>query len=373
MFFEYLKKIFVNLPGWHTNRKIIVIESDDWGSIRMPSREVYNKLLNKGYPVDKCVYNRNDCLESNEDLELLFNVLLKFKDLKGNHPVITANTIVANPDFNKIRESKFSSYSYEVFINTLLRYPNSDKVYDLYKKGIDLRIFIPQFHGREHVNTTNWIEALKRRDYSALEIFDYGMFTVHKPNNISCRKEFLDSFGTHTSEEFYGMAEAIDDGLNIFEKLFGYRSRSFIATCYIWHPEVEKYLYSGGVRHIQSSRVQKIPQLGFDSYDIMRLYTGKKNKLGQVYTCRNVIFEPAENPDKDWVDSALKEISLAFTLKKPAIVSAHRVNFIGSIHEENRSRNLQLFEELLNRVLQKWPDVEFMNSEQLGKLILNAV
>ena len=26
----------INIPGWTTNRKIIVIESDDWGSIRMP-------------------------------------------------------------------------------------------------------------------------------------------------------------------------------------------------------------------------------------------------------------------------------------------------------------------------------------------------
>lgn len=23
----------LNIPGWHTNRKIVVIESDDWASI----------------------------------------------------------------------------------------------------------------------------------------------------------------------------------------------------------------------------------------------------------------------------------------------------------------------------------------------------
>jgi len=36
-----LRKNLVNIPGWRTNRKIVVIESDDWGSVRMPSREVY--------------------------------------------------------------------------------------------------------------------------------------------------------------------------------------------------------------------------------------------------------------------------------------------------------------------------------------------
>ena len=39
-----IRNIFHNLlsiPGWRTNRHIVVIESDDWGSIRMPSKEVY--------------------------------------------------------------------------------------------------------------------------------------------------------------------------------------------------------------------------------------------------------------------------------------------------------------------------------------------
>ena len=31
----------LNIPGCRTNRHIVVIESDDWGSIRMPSKEVY--------------------------------------------------------------------------------------------------------------------------------------------------------------------------------------------------------------------------------------------------------------------------------------------------------------------------------------------
>jgi len=29
-----LHRYIANIPGWRTNRKIIVIESDDWGSIR---------------------------------------------------------------------------------------------------------------------------------------------------------------------------------------------------------------------------------------------------------------------------------------------------------------------------------------------------
>jgi hypothetical protein len=99
-----LSHTLLNLPGWHTSRKIVVIESDDWGSIRMPSREVYEKLLKKGIRVDNDPYNKFDSLASEQDLETLFDVLKKFNDKNDNHPVITANTVIANPDFNLIRQ-----------------------------------------------------------------------------------------------------------------------------------------------------------------------------------------------------------------------------------------------------------------------------
>jgi len=96
-----LAKNYVNFRGWNSNRKLILIESDDWGAIRMPSREVYEDFLVKKIPVDKNYFTKYDCLESNQDLEQLFHVLSSFKDRKGNHPVITANALIANPDFEK--------------------------------------------------------------------------------------------------------------------------------------------------------------------------------------------------------------------------------------------------------------------------------
>ena len=143
---------YANSRGWRTNRKIVVIESDDWGSIRMPSRQVYSELLSKGLPVDRLSYMKFDSLESNRDLIMLFGVLTSFRDKNGNHPVITANTIMTNPDFEKIRESDFNEYHAEVFTETLKRYPEHDQVFALYQQGIKQRIFYPQLHGMEHLN-----------------------------------------------------------------------------------------------------------------------------------------------------------------------------------------------------------------------------
>jgi hypothetical protein len=46
-----------NLPGWSTTQKIEVIESDDWRSVRMSSKEAFANLLQAGIPVDKDHYN----------------------------------------------------------------------------------------------------------------------------------------------------------------------------------------------------------------------------------------------------------------------------------------------------------------------------
>jgi len=42
---------------------------------------------------------------------------------------------------------------------------------------------------------------------------------------------------------------------------------------------------------------------------------------------------------------------------------------MGSLVEENRTKNLELFKTLLQSILNKWPDAEFMHSSQLGDLI----
>jgi predicted RNA-binding protein with PIN domain len=48
-----ITKTLSNLPGWRTSRKIVVIESDDWGSLRMSSNEFYNTLQKVGLSLDK--------------------------------------------------------------------------------------------------------------------------------------------------------------------------------------------------------------------------------------------------------------------------------------------------------------------------------
>lgn len=353
------------------NRRIVVIESDDWGSICMPSRKVYEELLKKGVEVDRCHYTRYDSLASIMDLESLFSVLSEFRDHQGSHPVVTANSVTANPDFEKIRKAEFREYHYEPFTETLKRYPESTHkdIFSSWKKGIDETLFFPQFHGREHIHIKAWLNQLNAADSLYRKVFDKKITylgPLYRGESGSLRAAFE---ADHKSElDFQG--QIIREGLNMFEEIFGYRSESFIAPNFISHPELDRTLCEKGVRYIQGMKYRKLPFLGKSSRTMVRRIQGETNDLGQTNLVRNCVFEPSLHSENyDNIGMCLKDIKNAFLWKKPAVITAHRLNFIGHIFPENRDKNLAQFRELLSRMLKLWPDIEFMTSVELGRLM----
>lgn len=360
-----------NLPGWRTNRKIVVIESDDWGSIRMSSLEAFNNLLRAGMREDRNHYNTFDSLESNKDLECLFETLSKFKDKNGRHPVMTGVNVVANPNFEKIKENGYTHYVYEPYTETLRRYPAHDRVYALWKEGIEKRLFVPIFHGREHLNVQRWLRALRSGHRSTLLAFDNCVTGIYNGIDGERIPEFQAAFDIDTPDDLSYLKEVLITGLDLFKELYGYKSSYFVPTNGPFNNSLERVLKEKGIRYINSGKIQKEP-LGNGQFKKNIRFLGKKNELGQIYLTRNCFFEPSsmESPaDTDWVGNCLKEIEVAFKWHKPATISTHRVNYVGFLHPENRERTLHKFEELLRTMLKKWPDIEFMTSMELGELI----
>jgi hypothetical protein len=359
-----LSQNLINIPGWRTRRNILVIESDDWGSIRMPSKKIYSKFVNRGFDLAGSDYNRLDTLENNEDLSMLYNVLSSHKDSAGNYPVITANIVVGNPDFQKIRQSDFKEYYAEPVTKTLKHYPHRDKVASLWKQGDSAGIFHPQFHGREHVNIVRWMDALRGKKPEM-------MFTFDNETTFSGGGDynFMEVLDYNTPNDLQKMKESLTEGLELFEKIFGFRSKSFIPPCYTWNSDIEETLHEKGVKYIQGLVVQSIPTGSFGNYRKKIHFLGNRNAFGQYFLIRNSFFEPSLSKSFDPVGECLKRINIAFRWHKPAVISVHRINFMGSLDEKNRSNNLKLFNELLKRIIKYWPDVEFMASDQLGDLI----
>lgn len=362
----------LNLPGWRTNRKIVVFESDDWGSIRMPSKEIYDELIKKNIPIHTVSFNRYDSLASESDLSALFEVLYCFKDKNGNPPVITANTIVANPDFEKIEQSHFQEYFYEPFTKTLKSYPDHQNAFKIWQQGIKEKIFHPQFHGREHLNVCRWLRTLNSKNNENIRLaFENRLFDLSESANIITKDSFMDAYSYEDQLQHHVIENSIKEGLELFHKIFGYHSKSFVAPCYIWDSSLEIILKQNGVKFIKGGYFQKQPiQFQLNQFNRKFHYTGQRNQINQIYLIRNCFFEPSDNIHNNHVNLCLNRIENAFKWNKPAIVNTHRVNFIGSICLSIRDKNLLLLKKLLSELIKKNPEVEFLTGDQLGETIL---
>ena len=366
---QKLSKNYINARGWRTKRKLLLIESDDWGAIRMPSRKTYEYFLSKNIAVDKSYFDKNDSLESVDDLEALYDVLDGFRDINGNPAVITAFTVVANPDFEKTEADKRQKYHYEVITETYKRNTHTEKSYELFLEGAKKRILYPQFHGREHINVKRWLEAISstsiKEDFAFLQqaVISAQMTNdkFHYPLN------YFAAFGYSEQQEQMAHRAIISEGLQHFETLFGFKSLSFVASCSIWGDDINKPLVEGGVK-LQSG--QQSQPVSNNQLKIKNKTWGQKNRLGMIHWRRNCSFEPSSNQDYDWVNRCLKEIEIAFRWGKPAVINSHRVNFIGSIFPENREKSLKKLKTLLTEVQRRWPEVEFVDTERLGKIMV---
>jgi hypothetical protein len=369
---KQIKRRLMNLPGWHTKRKIVVFDSDDWGSIGLPSLNVFERLKDSGFKFELNPYLKYDSLASERDLTALFDVLIRYKDKNGRNPVFTANTVVANPDFEKIESSGFKEYHYELFTETLKKYPQHKKSFELWQQGINQNIFSPQFHAREHLNISYWMEALQAGQPQIRLGFKNNFYILDTATHPDIIHSCTSAHYPKTKKESIEIEAAVKDGLHIFENIFGYASRSFTGTGYIWSSGIEKMLANEGVRYLKGLVIQREPIIGTGKFRTKYHYTGQRNKIGLIYLVRNAFFEPGMTDNKEnCITDCLNRINTAFISGKPAIISTHRINYIGYIIEKFRDENLKIFNLLLTNLLKQHPDVEFMTSDELGSLVEN--
>jgi hypothetical protein len=362
--FQELKQRFIrnikNIPGWRTSRKIVVIECDDWGGIRMPSKKVYDELIKKGIKVANHRFNRYDTLENEKDLELLFEVLNSVRD-RNNHPAImTAVSNVANPDFEKIRLERFSVYHYEPFTETLKRYYPAADVFKIWKEGMNAGIFIPEFHGREHFTVQLWMEKLRQGNKDLLVAFDHGFASLDIPGIPAPAREFMAGFYFTAEDQKPFLVNSITDGVSLFHQIFSRMPRTFAPGSGIFHPEFDQVLADCGIQFMWVNHSMPYPVDGGE-LKYKHFISGQKGPGGLTYYTRNCTFEPTD-PDYKEMAPVMKQIEAAFRWGKPANISTHRANFTGSIDPANREQGLSELKKLLKAITEKWPDAEFMSS-----------
>lgn len=363
-FRNLLAKHYINLRGWGTNRKLVVIESDDWGSIRMPSQEAVAGLIKKGYTLGRSKFTSLDGLERTSDLKQLFNVLQNHQDKDGNHAVLTACAVVANPDFKKVAESNYTSYHYETIAETYKRY-DENQLLNLWKeKGIKENLLYPQFHGREHLNPHKWLKVLKSNNQMELDAFNMKTLLGVGGGMTNTQDLYMAAFEAISEEHKDEIKKYTKEGLKLFEEIFGFKSISYIPSQSKQFKEINKSLIENGVQFSQAGQYF-VPNRNGDFRKIDRIW-GEEDKYGMKYWRRNCSFEPYKSENYS-IENCLKEIDIAFRCSKPAVISSHRINYTSRIDKKHRDKNLELLDGLLLRIIRKHPDVEFLNSEQLAK------
>lgn len=349
----------------------MVIESDDWGSLRTVDRQAKNRLKRINDESNVNPYVNFDSIAQEDDLTHLFDVLGAFKDKNGHVAKLTANTCVANPDFDKIKKAGFVSFHYQSIKDSLQTYSYKGDLFKLWTSGIDDGVFTPQLHGREHLHALMWLKELRSNQPELREAFEcrawgipYTATNGQRRNNLQAA---LDLYGLEGEDEF--QKNWLKDSQAIFKSTFGYESKTFIAPTYVWSNKWNPLFEEENIHGLQGIKLQYDPKYSKMPYYKKRIrYTGQKED-GIFYLTRNSFFEPSIYPQKNWEQECLKGISEAFTNGQPAILGSHRINYIGSLSEKNRRDNLSTLRSILKNVINKWPDVEFMSSAELLEII----
>ncbi len=348
--------------------KIVVFESDDWGSKRS-SKSIMNKFTDLGVDINKNPYFQFDYLEDKEDIEKLIETLEELKFSTKKKIPIVLNYVMTNPSYSRIRENKYESYYYELFPVTYQRILSNNSPLKLIEEGIEEGYFFPQFHGREHIMVPYWLELLRSGDKVIEYAFLNEISGIGSDIYRGIKRNLQATFDIRNSNDLVFAKNSLEEGLDLFYSVFGFNSESFIPNNYIWPSALNSSLISKGVKYMQGMKLQPFSKPDGQAKREYKLRkAGKRLSPGLLNIVRNTSFEPSFYKDREKeLKRCLNEIKYAFLLKQPAVVSTHRINFCGSLVKSNRDENLKLFRILIREITKKWPDVEFMTTTQLGK------
>lgn len=368
----FFKNHLKNVGGKTISRKILVFSVDDYGNVRLNSKADRDFLIDFGLK-PKTRFDLFDSLESRQDLEELYEVLNSVRDKNNNPGIFTPFAVCANINFEKLIATDYENLEIEpldiTYSKLSLLMPDSYRgAWDLWKYGINEGFIRPQYHGREHFNWVFLKSELEKNNSVLKKVLSRKSYSFQDDTNYP-HISYTATFDFSSKNELKNLKEIAIDGINRFENLYGYRPIHFMAPTSKVHGEILQSISSEGVSFVDQARVQ-IQHQGDGVYNKVRNFTGKINQYGQTILVRNIVFEP--NINVKALEDAKKQITAAFRMGKPAIVSSHRVNFSGHIDESNRRKSLTSLKSLLIWAVKKYPDIEFMGSDDLCKIIANS-
>lgn len=311
-------------------RPVLIVESDDWGP---------------GPPEDALWLSR------------LAEILSRYMDRQGRHPVATIGVVLAlpgpKPATNPAGAEREVSLASEAFRS--IRAQLTD--------GAARRVLALQLHGLEHY----WLPALVRAAETDRGVAEWlegrgGWRTESLPPRLQAR--WVDGSALPSSPlTDQEIVRAVREELSAFEAVFSRRPTVVVPPTFVWDQRVEREWARGGVRYLVTPGRRYVGRdaSGRLVSDRETIRTGERGEGALVYLVRDRYFEPSLGHRAEHALSALAEKSRA---GRPTLLETHRFNFIGDPAAAERA--LGELDRLLASALASYPDLCFLSTEELG-------
>jgi hypothetical protein len=303
--------------------KAVVLESDDWGLCAwVPDEQAFRVLTDapawRG-PAGR-VYGRST-LERADDVARLVETLLEFRGGDGLPPVWQANTVMAAPDFARLRPPLF-----ECDALPLVHYPEFPSRWQRPGLGAAVRhasdagVWWPELHGLVHLPQAAWLRALRRGTADARR--------AHEHQCIVC--EAVEAGGEYDPGEPAELrTRSLALAVERFRACFGRPPGSLCAPDYRWDEGLEADAEGLGLTTLQGVAEQMghpFPRLRH----LLYRYRWPDARGRRFYLPPRIAFEPRgarAGGARLGAQAAHRAVRGAWGRGQPAIVSSHRLNY----------------------------------------------
>jgi hypothetical protein len=311
---------------------VLILESDDWG---------YGPL------------------EQTQRLDRIVELLERFCDSRGAHPIMTLGVVLAGPDTDRIRADGCNTYH-----RVTLADPRLAPVRDAMLRGVARGVFAVQLHGMEHYWPACLMHAAsvdeKLRDWLTRSGFPC---TEALPSSLQSR--WIDVSALPSKPlPIDQVAAAAAEEIAAFTDIFGATPEVVVPATFVWTDAVESMWTRAGVRVVVT------PGRRNESRDAEgRIVPGKRTYFnaatgpyGVTYVVRDCYLEPTLGKLHPQTIDALRANTHA---GRPTLVEIHRLNFIGD--ERAMQRAMSEVKQLLEGACAAFPALCFMSTAELAR------
>ena len=311
---------------------VLILESDDWG---------YGPLLQA------------------QRLDRIAELLTRFTDGLGRHPVATLGVVLGGPDTERMRMEGWTKYH-----GVTLDDPRLAPVREAMLHGVERNVFALQLHGMEHF----WPACLMRSAASDARIRQWlgsAAFPLTEELPAPLQSRWIDAAELPSKPlPVDEIKAAADEEARAFAAMFGTAPEVVVPATFVWNSTVEAGWVGAGARIVVT------PGLRNESRDAQgrvvagerRYFNGETGPRGVTYAVRDCYLEPSLGQRHV---QALDSLRAKTRLGRPTLVEIHRLNFIGD--ESTAQRALDEVKHLLDAAREAFPTLRFMSTAELAR------